>query len=437
MLLGSAVAALACWTGLPGTAIDRLAFTSVARGFANPPFFITGNGSHASPWNLRTFAAEKRTDSSQSPVIVSLGEDRDGFFQSSPPSPIDLAVILSNFQRLGARKAATGMVLAWDSPDPIGLLALDKTIARFDSLVMAAPLSRGAIPEAMPPAFRRASIPLESVRGDPSALPLVNRIPLTGVILGSDNTMAGFQFLDSEPASKYVPLLARWDDRVVFAMPLLCVLERYDLPVGGMIIRLGESIQLGAQGPLVPIDRYGRFVMPVKSLAPYAVIPAESMIDGGDTLIPPQALKPLVLRDDRSAAEPATRAFSKKLPALIAALASTTAQARARDVPRLHSNLEICVLLLLVLVLTASCSLAAFPRNIGFLVFAIATLAASYLAFGIANVWWPCLPALSAISVACFLSAIIRVPPARPPLVPIYPPRSQAKPRPHLAKFVR
>jgi hypothetical protein len=205
VLLGSAVAAIACWIGIPGTALDRLAFTTVVRGFANPPFFITGNGSHASPWNLRTFAAQGRPDTREAPVIVSLGDDVDGFFQSSPPSPIDLAVILTNFQRLGAKKAATAGVLAWDAPDPIGLAALDKAIGRFDSLVMAAPLSRGAVPESMPPSFRKASVALESIHGDPSSLPIVNRIPLSGVILGQENTVAGFQVLDSEPRTRFAP----------------------------------------------------------------------------------------------------------------------------------------------------------------------------------------------------------------------------------------
>ena len=169
MLLGAVATAFLAWMWLPGTAIDRVAFTAVARGFANPPFFIAGNGSHASPWKLRTFAAKNLTDKRQAPVIVSLGDDPDGFFQSSPPSPIDLAVILSNFQRLGAHQAATAVVLAWESPDPIGLAALDKALSRFDSLVMAAPLARGAVPEQIPPAFRKASVPLETLRGDPSA----------------------------------------------------------------------------------------------------------------------------------------------------------------------------------------------------------------------------------------------------------------------------
>ena len=322
VLLAAAATATVAWLWLPGTALDRAAFSAVARGFANPPFFISGNGSHAGPWKLRTFVSHAKPDSRQSPVIVSLGDDPEGVFQSSPPSPIDLAVILANFQRLGAKKAATAAVLAWDAPDPIGLTALDKAISRFDSLVMAAPLSRGAVPEPMPPAFRRASIARDKVHGDVSSLPVVNRIPIPGIILGKENTLAGFQLLESEPATDFPPLLARWEDRIVFSFPLLTVLQGLELPLDGIEIRPGQFLKLSPDGPILPIDQYGRLTIPLKPLAPGAEIPAEALIDGGDELFPKQAPGSVILRDLRSAAEPATRAYSRQLPALIATITS-------------------------------------------------------------------------------------------------------------------
>ncbi|NQX00125.1 hypothetical protein HQ447_05650, partial [bacterium] len=313
VLLVSAAAAFGAWKFAPGTSWDRTAFAAVASGFVNPPLFVTGEGTHASPWMLQAFATETQPDPRQAPVIVSLGDDLDGFFQSSPPAPIDLAVVLTNFQRLGAKKAATAAVLAWEKPDPIGLAALEKSLARFESLVMAAPLSRGALPSAMPPAFRRASLPLAEVEGDPAALPIVNRIPLPGVVLGGDTTVAGFSQLESETPARFAPLLARWEDRVVFSFPLLAVLQRLDLPTSGVQVRLGGYLKLSAAGPIVPIDAYGRLAVPLKPIAAFAEISAEAVIDGGDALFPKQAPDPVILRDDRSAAEPATRAFSQLL----------------------------------------------------------------------------------------------------------------------------
>jgi len=202
LLLVSA-AALVVWIVAPGTGLDRAAFTTVARSLVNPPLFVSGNGTRADPWKLRAFSPDSKSDRRNAPVIVALEDDPEGFFQSSPPAPIDLAVIFTNFHRLGAKKAAAAAVLAWETPDPIGLAALEKSLARFDSLVMAAPLSRGAVASAMPRAFRRASIPLSAVRGDTSSLPVVNRVPIPGVILGGQNALAGFSVLEAEAADRF------------------------------------------------------------------------------------------------------------------------------------------------------------------------------------------------------------------------------------------
>ena len=437
VMSGAAVAAVVAWWAVPGTSTDHAAFVAVARSFANPPFFISGNGSHAAPWQLRTVAATNLTDRRQTPVIVSLGDDGEGFFQSSPPSPIDLAVILTNFQRLGVAKAATGVVLAWDVPDPIGLAALDKAISRFDSLVMTAPLSRGAVPEPLPPAFRKASLSLDSLHGDSSYLPIVNRIPLPGVILGGANTLAGFQVLDSEPAGKFAPLLARWGDRVVFSFPLLCALQRLDLTVEGVSVTLGESIKLSPHGPIVPIDRYGRLAMPLKTLPPYAEIPAAALIDGTAALFPSHAPLPVVLRDDRSAAEPATRAFSQKLPTLIAALAADQGLAPPRNYHRLAPAWELAGLIVVALILAKLCAWPAFARNTGLLTTAGVCLSTQFIAAAWAGLWLPGMAALAAIACAAVLARVIAVTPAVPLLDPApataRPPRRLAKPTPQLA----
>ncbi len=276
-LLVSVAAGLGVWKWVPGTELDRGAFTTVARSFSNGTLFVSGKGSHEDPWKLRTFSSNMGADKREAPVVVSLGDDLEGFFQSRPPAPIDLAVIFSNFQRLGAKKAASAAVLAWEKPDPIGLAALENALDGFDSLVMATPLSRGAVAEIIPPAYRRASVPVGKIRGDVSALPVVNRLPIEGVILGKDETLAGFSTLESEPEGRYFPLMARWEDRVVFSFSLLAVLQRLDLPVAGVDVRLGEFLKLGPEGPIVPIDGFGRLDMPLRTISPFVEIPGRQV----------------------------------------------------------------------------------------------------------------------------------------------------------------
>ncbi|MEO5914604.1 MAG: hypothetical protein ABIS50_10255 [Luteolibacter sp.] len=396
VLLASAAAAFGAWTWSPGSSVDRTLFTTVAGSSANGALFISGQGSREKPWTLRTFAADVKTDRRQSPVIVSLGDDLAGFFQSTPPAPIDLAVIFTNFQRLGAKKAATAAVLAWEKPDPIGLAALEKSLDGFDSLVMAAPLSRGVVSAAIPAPFRRSSIAVERIHGDTSALPIVNRLPIPGISLGRETTIAGFSSLESEKPGEFFPLMARWEDRVVLSFSLLTVMQRLNLPLDGLEVRLGEFLKLGPEGPIVPIDEFGRLTLPVTKISPYQEISAEALIDGGDDLFPKEAPDPVILRDDQSSAEPATRAFSKSLSSVIAAIASNRGLTEGLEYKRLSQDGELAMLVVAVLGLTGLCGASDFARYLGVLALAGGSVAAQWIAFGAASLWLPVLPVLAA-----------------------------------------
>jgi len=270
------------------------------------------------------------------------------------------------------------------------------------------------VAEPMPPAFRHASIPLSAIPGDITTLPVVNRVSLGNIILGKENTSAGFQILDSEKPASFVPLMARWDDRVVFAFPLLVVMQRFDLPLDGMEIRLGEYLRLGPNGPIVAIDRFGRLALTPKPVSPYAVIRAESLIDGGDDLFPSSAPEPVILRDDRSTAEPSIREFSGNLSTVIAAIASDTGMAPFHSFPRLEPKAELIGLSVLVLLLVAVCVLPAFARNIVFSVIAAVCLTAQAIVAAFTMQWLPILPALAAILCAAVVSSFVALRKDRP-----------------------
>jgi hypothetical protein len=219
---------------------------------------------------------------------------------------------------------------------------------------------------------------------------------------------AGFSALESETPGKFPPLMARWEDRVVFSFPLLTVMQRFDLPLDGMEVRLGEYLKLGSAGPIVPIDRYGRLELPLKPLASYAEISAEALIDGGDDLFPKEAPDPVILRDDRSAAEPATRAFSKNLAAIIAAISSEGGMGEIRAYPRLEEKRELWILGTAVVLLTILCGLADFSRNVAALVLIGICAAAQWIGFGSVAVWLPGLPLIAAILAMALISPLIR-----------------------------
>ncbi len=407
VLLFSAVAGVGVWKWAPIEDWDRVAFTTVARSFYNPPWVASGRGTHAQPWALHAFSAESKPDPAQSPAVVSLGDDRDDVFQSSPPAPIDFAVIFSNLQRLGIKKAASAAVLSWENPDPIGLAAVEKSLAHFDSLVMAAPLSRGAVSFPIPPAFRRASLPLTAIHGDVSTLPLVNRVPIPGVVFGGESSLAGFSVLESESATRWCPLLARWDDRVVFAFPVLAVLQRFNFPIDGIEVQLGESLKLSSTGPVVAIDEFGRLAVPLKPLPALAEIPASTLIDGRDDLLAKLSATPPILRDDQSAADPATRAFSKNLAASISAIASNAGLGAASFFPRLAMEWEIVLMSGLAILLAAFAGTSDFVRRLSALVITGACLSAQWIAFDVASIWLPALPILAVIFAALVIGELI------------------------------
>jgi hypothetical protein len=407
VLLLSAATAYAVWKYVPGSECDRKAFTALAEISTQPALPVSGKGTHQSPWSLGEILTREKTSLPADPAIISLGDDVEGFFQSSPPAPIDLSVVLANAQRVGLKKAAIAMVMAWENPDTIALAALEKKLGSFESLMMAAPLSRGAVPEAMPPAFRRASLPLTSIEGDSSVLPTVNRIPISGIILGGETATAGFSILESDRSANggFHPLIARWGDRAVFSFPLLVVLQQLNLPLDGVKILLGKSITLGPAGPTLKIDEFGRIAVPMQPMQK-PLVAAQLLIDGDANLFPNPLPEIFILRDDQSAAESSTRAFSENLTAVMAAIATD----KEPDPPRLYQRLpqerELGLLGVLVILFVTFSNKSLGFRFFSVALFFVACAVAQWLAFRNASLWLPGL-ATAASAMVAFIAALL------------------------------
>lgn len=407
VLIAALAASLACWKKAPGTKIDRSTFEFIAASVINPPWLVSGKGSHQEPWSLQTSVAKSAKKQIVSPAIIAIDDDPDGIFQNFPPSPIDVAVLLNNLYRLGEKNAHIAAVFAWDEPDAIGLTALAKTISRFESVTMAAPLSRGTTSEPMPSAFLRASIPLSDVIGDSSLLPIVNRIAVRGTILGRENTIAGFQNLDSQSENEASPLIARWDDRLIFAFPLLVAAQQLGLPISGIKIHCGSSIALGPQGPILPIDAYGRLITDAAPATAAKPIPAAKLIDAEADLLHRNPRAPLIVLDARSTADPATLRFSEQVPLVVSSIVSDAGTHQAFTCQRLDTPREIAFLIALALILSTTSTLAIFPRNVMLLTIGGILIAAQFIAASLANTWLPGLAALASTAAAFIIASLI------------------------------
>lgn len=405
--LAASAASIAVWAWVPGTSLDRAAFAAVCRAFTNPPYFVNGEGKPSAPWQLRSFTDNDRIDPAKTPVVISLGDDPNNIFQSSPQSPLDLAVILSNFQRHGVTRPAIAAVLAWDNPDVMSFNSLETKLASFPSVTMAAPLARGAVPETMPPSFRRASIPLEKVAGDGNTLPVVNRVPVSGVILGGENCTAGFQSIDSDQTGGRPPMLARWDDRVVFAFPLVAAMQHLTVSPQQVEVRLGEWVKLGPKGPTLPIDRFGRLTMPLPEVSARTTVPAEDLIDADPGIIPDADRSLVFLRDDHSAADSATRAFSRSLATISTAITSDAGLRQAAVFRRAETRTELATLGGLTLIIAWLAGRTRFQQTVGFLSLAGLCLISQWLAAGFSQLWFPGIAAMGGVFTAALLCRIL------------------------------
>jgi hypothetical protein len=395
--------ALLVWLVIPGTAIDRFFFSMTAKSFAASDHFISGKGKDKKPFTLHTLRNSPPDITGNLPADIVIGDDPEKVFQTSPPSPVDFAVILKNLRRMGRDSVAIGMPLSWTDPDVLSLVALDQQLDAFPSAITSAPLSRSAAPTPIPQAFRRASVPLFRIKGDTSLLPVVNRVPIPDVVLGNKTSLAGFTTIESEESTELPYLLARWEDRAVFSFHLLATLGHYHLQPHSTTVRLGEWISLGPDGPFIPIDQYGRLtfkppVLPDSSMSP---IPAESLIDAPDGFLADTPADPVLIRNGLSAADPVSMMFSGSLVATVGMLSDPGGTSQSRSFPSPPWYAE---LLMIASVLSLIYGFTNYPflrgkRPLAILAGALFLL--HFLLVPATSIWIPTLPLI-----ACSLAAI-------------------------------
>ncbi len=408
IILPPSIAALLAWALLPDTIIDSALFSLSAKTIANPPFFITGNGTHENPHTLRTLRSSSDISSTELPVNITISDDPDQIFQSSPPSPVDFAVILKNLRRLGTDSVTIAMPLSWQDPYLISLIALDQQLDAFPAPITSTPLSRNPVPSPIPPAFRRASIPLSEIKGDISSLPIVNRIPFPDVILGNKTSLAGFSILESETQTDHPHLIARWDDRVVFSLLFLTTLDHFKKNISTITIKPGKYISLDIDGPYIPIDSFGRLTTlpPSISRSDLSPVNAAELIDAPDDFLSNKSSKPAIIRNTLSSSEDNQISFSDTIIPTIAMLCHPNGTTNARPFPRIPWLPEILLLASLNSIIFCIAHLHRTRKRLVLSVLALTIVVLHFIIFTSTSHWPPTLPSLIAILIAIALPSI-------------------------------
>lgn len=234
---------------------------------------------------------------------IAITDDPDRIFESSPPTPLDYAVILQKLHHHGYRHLIVTTRMTWDKtapfsePNPeaqefddttLATQALSFKLAPFDSSVIGLPVTRGASAHPLPAALKRAFIEPSQIKGNYDLIPKVNQVALPSSIDGGEHTLAGFQQIESAPASpSHIPLLAHWiSDKVSGFIPsldLLTIMSAHEISPSEVTIIAGKRIRLGSTGPVIPIDEYGQTIRAdtksmQRSLPIATPIPAEQLI---------------------------------------------------------------------------------------------------------------------------------------------------------------
>ena len=223
------------------------------------------------------------------PRFLSITDDPEGLFETRPPGPGDLAFVLERLHALGHRKLSSAALLAWENPDPIAAGALDHELGRFQSVHhrrTAGPRTqrrtdatriRAPVGATRPHRRRnRRAADRQSRRG--AGFAFRRRLQLGGIHATGKRGLSPLRRLR---LSTPVPLLARWGNRVVVALPLAHLMARFDVSADQLVITAGIEIRLGESGPIIPIDIHGQAPVRPGTAGNAVVIPAEELVRPG------------------------------------------------------------------------------------------------------------------------------------------------------------
>jgi hypothetical protein len=192
-------------------------------------------------------------------VVCEIDDDPEQVNAFGIYHPADLAITLHNLNEQGVKRVFLSTHLHWPEHEPEENSTLATAMRGFESVVVTAPLRRALSSEPLPPAFMLASIPASEVLGGSEFFPIVNSLGIPPYIDFPQNTYAGFNVLESERPSESLPMLALWNDRIVFSSVLLALMQNSKITPDQLLVQAGEYIRIGNSGNIIPIDQFGHF----------------------------------------------------------------------------------------------------------------------------------------------------------------------------------
>ena len=360
----------------------------------NPKNVILETDVEAKGWSLSTLESREVAFNWD---FVEVPLERE-LFDGNEPRPSEYAILLAKLHQAGARELAFTQPLTWDGAAELELRALDSSLRPFQKVLLPLDLSEVPEPKMAPGWLSGSQISKEQLVGDASSLPLMNQVTVPPSVTGREDVEYAFPDFGGRDlqyrAPGRLPILTRWQDGFIPSWPLALAMRMEGVDLADLLIQPGKHLRLGADGPVIPLDDFGRAKVDESEAGAeeLPLISAKTLFPLGEVDLP--KVNPQVVVVDATSQN--NREESQRLIAEAQSLLEFPRPGPAEVFRRLDLGWEVLLYVQIVLVAFVALYLRPFPQLIAL---AILCVGLFFLVLGLLNwrgVWTPILPLAAA-----------------------------------------
>ena len=231
---------------------------------------------------LREKAIVRKTTRSYPDVYYIAWDDdsRTGAPEMPLPKIQELATILNCLsEKLGVTDVAVSSPLVWeDAQSEMSMMMMERALRRFSRVGLGMPGRNAAQAAETPALLMGAVVPAAHIQGDTSGLPAANTplqytlpAPEDAALLMAPDFVEDEALLTGASGTRgmSMPLLLRWNGKIMAALPLRMALAEMKLTPADVYVRLGKSLRVGDK--VFPLDAHGRIPLGAARALPLPV----------------------------------------------------------------------------------------------------------------------------------------------------------------------
>lgn len=236
-------------------------------------------------------------ESASLPIISLHQSSTLASFAHHPPTPMDYAVLLYQLHLHGAKHIYISAPFSWSpEPDNIVKSAFTYEFSRFQSHLLALPMSESIRQDEIPAALNQWCIPAENIKADFSLFPRADKLVSSSSELSfpelniAASVVENNQLFHSPSTDRTHPLLVRWGEKLLPTLPLVAALNALDLSPQAVHLTADNKLILGDKR-VIPLDSQARAATPPNT-APTILSTDDVIVNNIPGL--PQQTKPII-----------------------------------------------------------------------------------------------------------------------------------------------